>query len=134
MVVRLAVAPISWGVCEVPGWGHQVDRGRVLADAVRLRLPDIEAGPPGFLPLDAREARALATRHGVRVIGGFVTVVLHRPERLDAELASLATQAAWLANMPSRQAPANVDASRLSASTPSSFGASTSPVRYCTFK
>ena len=21
---RIAGAPISWGVCEVPGWGHQL--------------------------------------------------------------------------------------------------------------
>ena len=95
--MRLAAAPISWGVSEVPGWGHQLERGRVLDDAARLGLRDIEAGPPGFLPADAREARAILERHGVRVIGGFVTAVLHRPERLDAELASLERQAAWLA-------------------------------------
>lgn len=95
--MRLASAPISWGVCEVPGWGYQLDRARVLADAVSLELPDIEAGPPGFLPADAREARDLVTRHGARIIGGFVTAVLHRPERLEAELSSLATQASWLA-------------------------------------
>src|SRR5213593_3652174 len=95
--MRLAAAPISWGVCEVPGWGYQLERGRVLADAARLGLRDIEAGPPGFLPTDADETRAVLARYGVRVIGGFVTAVLHRPERLDAELASLERPAAWLA-------------------------------------
>jgi inosose dehydratase len=95
--MRLAAAPISWGVCEVPGWGFQLGRDRVLDDAARLGLRDIEAGPPGFLPTDAGETRALLARHGVRVIGGFVTAVLHRPESLDAELASLERQATWLA-------------------------------------
>jgi inosose dehydratase len=30
-VSRLAAAPISWGVCEVPGWGLQLPPERVLA-------------------------------------------------------------------------------------------------------
>src|SRR5438105_4317298 len=29
--VKLAAAPISWGVCEVPGWGHQLAADRVIA-------------------------------------------------------------------------------------------------------
>ena len=28
---RIAGAPISWGVCEVPGWGHQLSPEVVLA-------------------------------------------------------------------------------------------------------
>lgn len=97
--MRLAAAPISWGVCEVPGWGHQLSRDRVLDDAARLGLRDIEAGPPGFLPNDPREARELVERRGMRVIGGFVTAVLHRHDRLDAELASLDAQAKFLADL-----------------------------------
>ena len=95
--MRLAAAPISWGVCEVPGWGFQIERDKVLDDAARLGLRDIEAGPPGFLPSDAREARELVSARGMRVIGGFVTAVLHSSERLEADLAALDRQAAWLA-------------------------------------
>ena len=29
---RIAGAPISWGVCEVPGWGHQLAPQRVLTE------------------------------------------------------------------------------------------------------
>ena len=94
--MRLAAAPISWGVCEVPGWGFQLERDRVLDDAVRLGLRDIEAGPPGFLPSDGGEARALISARGMNVVGGFVTTVLHSSERLEADLAALDRQAAWL--------------------------------------
>src|SRR4051812_19798425 len=97
--MRLAAAPISWGVCEVPGWGHQLDRDRVLEDAARLGLHDIEAGPPGFLPAEPDDALALVARHKVRIIGGFVTVVLHRADRLEAELEVLDRQAKWLADL-----------------------------------
>ena len=95
--MKLAAAPISWGVCEVPGWGFQLDRDRVLQDAARLGLSDMEAGPPGFLPKEAHQAREVTRRHGIRVIGGFVTAVLHRPERLEAELVSLDAEATFLA-------------------------------------
>ena len=33
---RLAAAPISWGVCEVPGWGRQLAPERVLAGGAKL--------------------------------------------------------------------------------------------------
>jgi inosose dehydratase len=91
--MKLAAAPISWGVCEVPGWGHQLAAERVLADASRLGFEAIELGPPGFLPT---RPEALA-RHGLRVIAAFVTGVLHDRSRLDAELASIDAQARTLA-------------------------------------
>ena len=33
---RIAAAPISWGVCEVPGWGHQMSPNRVLSLIVSI--------------------------------------------------------------------------------------------------
>jgi inosose dehydratase len=43
--VRIAGAPISWGVCEVPGWGHQLDPDRVLAEMRDAGLAATEFGP-----------------------------------------------------------------------------------------
>ncbi|MDP4971938.1 MAG: inosose dehydratase, partial [Pontimonas sp.] len=48
--VRIAGAPISWGVCEVPGWGHQMGPDRVLTEMSALGLEAMEFGPLGFLP------------------------------------------------------------------------------------
>lgn len=93
---KIAGAPISWGVSEVPGWGAQLSPKRVLADAQRLGFRAMEAGPPGFLPGDAREAARELDAHGLRCIGGFVTAVLHDRARRDAELVSVEKQAAWL--------------------------------------
>jgi inosose dehydratase len=97
--MKLAAAPISWGVCEVPGWGLQLPRDRVLSDMARLGLRDIEAGPPGFLPHDALAARDAVARHGLRVVAAFVTAVLHRPERLDSELVAVEAQATRIASL-----------------------------------
>jgi len=32
MSAKIAGAPISWGVIEVPGWGHQMSQDRVLSE------------------------------------------------------------------------------------------------------
>jgi len=74
---RVAGAPISWGVCEVPGWGWQLDPATVLSQMRDVGLVATEFGPEGFLPDDPRrKARTLAD-HGLRAVGGFVPVVLH---------------------------------------------------------
>ncbi|MCK2217082.1 TIM barrel protein [Actinomadura sp. ATCC 31491] len=73
--MRIAAAPISWGVCEVPGWGHQLPAGRVLAEMAELGLTATELGPEGFLPA----GQDLLGRYGLRPAGAFVPVVLHDP-------------------------------------------------------
>jgi inosose dehydratase len=90
---RLAGAPISWGVNEVPGWGHQMNAGRVLGEAASLGLSAIEAGPEGFLPSDPAEASRILSDHGLTLVGGFVPVVLHSVDAREGELASVEQQA-----------------------------------------
>jgi inosose dehydratase len=93
MMPGVAGAPISWGVCEVPGWGYQMDAERVLDEAARLGLTALEAGPDGFLPEEPEEMTSLLSLHGLELVGGFVPVVLHRQGARDSELASVERQA-----------------------------------------
>ncbi len=95
--MKLAAAPISWGVCEVPNWGLQLAPDRVLGDMRALGVHATEAGPPGFLPADPAAARALLDSYGLRLVGGFVTAVLHESVRRADELTSVKRQAKWLA-------------------------------------
>ncbi len=95
--MKLAGAPISWGVCEVPDWGVQLPAERVLAEMAAVGLTATEAGPPGFLPGDALAARRLLGSHRLGLLGGFVTAVLHEPSVRAGELASVERQASWLA-------------------------------------
>ena len=81
---RLAAAPISWGVCEVPGWGRTLPPERVLAEMQQLGFRATEQGPVGYLPDDPAEARELLARYDLRVIGGFLPVVLHDPAEAAA--------------------------------------------------
>lgn len=76
---RIAAAPISWGVSEVPGWGFQISADAVLRDMRELGITATEFGPEGFLP-DAPEAKAATLAgYGLRAVGGFLPVVLHDP-------------------------------------------------------
>ncbi|GAA3424180.1 TIM barrel protein [Streptosporangium sandarakinum] len=79
--MRIAAAPISWGVCEVPGWGLQLTPDRVLAEMAESGLTATELGPDGFLPPEPEDRTRLLDRYGLRAIGGFVPVVLHDPDR-----------------------------------------------------
>ena len=95
--MKLAAAPISWGVCEVPDWGLQLAPDRVLSDMRALDMHATEAGPPGFLPADSAAMRALLESCGLQLVGGFVTAVLHESARRGDELTSVRRQAEWLA-------------------------------------
>jgi len=76
---RLAGAPISWGVCEVPGWGHQLTPQRVLSEMQALGLVATEFGPPGFLDADADSRVAQLAAYGLHAVGDFHVAVLHDP-------------------------------------------------------
>ena len=75
--MKLAGAPISWGVCEVPGWGYQLPPDRVLAEMRDVGLSATELGPEGFLPSDPDQLTALLKIYGLRCVGQFAPVVLH---------------------------------------------------------
>lgn len=73
MTIRLAGAPISWGVCEVEGWGHQLDPpDRVLTEMRGAGLAATELGPDGFLPSDPHELTNTLARYDMTAVGGFV--------------------------------------------------------------
>jgi inosose dehydratase len=75
--MKLAGAPISWGVCEVPGWGYQLSPDRVLAEMRDVGLSATELGPEGFLPSDPDQLTAVLNIYGLRCVGPFAPVVLH---------------------------------------------------------
>ena len=75
--MKIAGAPISWGVCEVPGWGYQLAPDRVLAEMRDVGLSATELGPEGFLPSDPGELTALLESYALSCVGTFVPVLLH---------------------------------------------------------
>ncbi|MQY18413.1 TIM barrel protein [Nocardia macrotermitis] len=87
--LRIAAAPISWGVCEVPGWGQVLSASTVLSEMSALGVVATEFGPPGYLPAEPGELRELLGPYGIAAIGGFLALALHR----DPEAACAAARA-----------------------------------------
>ena len=97
LLARVAGAPITWGVDGSPGWGHLMDRDRVLAEMVEVGLTATELGPDGYLPNDPGELREYLASYGLKIVGGFVPALLHRTDRIDSELEYVARASAQLA-------------------------------------
>jgi inosose dehydratase len=74
---RVAGAPISWGVCEMPGWGPMLEARRVLREMTSLGLDAIEQGSPGFFPDDVAAIKEMLVEYNVQVIADFVPLPLH---------------------------------------------------------
>jgi inosose dehydratase len=85
IVERIGGAPISWGVCEAPGWGYELPPARVLAEMRELGLRATELGPTGYLGASPAAVRALLASHELRLLGGFLPVPMH--VAVDADFA-----------------------------------------------
>ena len=88
---RIAGAPITWGVCEVPEWGVQLPADRVLQEMRSLGLRATELGPVGFLPRDPPGLRRALGPLGL--VGAFIPIVAHEPEHVAESLESVAREA-----------------------------------------
>jgi inosose dehydratase len=117
MDVKIAGAPISWGVCEADNWGYQMGPERVFAEMAELGLTGTEFGPYGFLPTDpAARADKLAAL-GMEATGGFFPVVLHDPEvdpmpKVVAELDAYEASGAKVLVIAAEQPGGNYDVKR----------------------
>ena len=97
MNARLAGAPVSWGIIEVPDWGYQMPADRVLHEAASLGLEVMEAGPEEFLPGDPAEVAEVLGGYDLSLVGGFVPAVLHDPHVREEQLAFVERRAEFFA-------------------------------------
>jgi inosose dehydratase len=94
---RIAGAPVSWGVIEIPDWGYQMPADRVFKEASSLGLSAVEAGPEGLLPSDPSEVSDLLARYDLKLVGGFVPTVLHEPGVREEQLELVERRAGFFA-------------------------------------
>ncbi|TDB71779.1 TIM barrel protein [Micromonospora sp. KC723] len=87
---RIGGAPISWGVCEAPGWGVELPAERVLAEMAQLGLRATELGPTGYLGAVPTEVREALRASDLRLIGGFLPVPMHVATAADLAEAAAA--------------------------------------------
>ncbi len=81
MPVRIATAPVSWGIMEVEGWARQESYGEVLDEMVQAGYTGTELGPYGFLPTDPGELKSEMRKRDLSLLGAFVPLPLGHRER-----------------------------------------------------
>jgi inosose dehydratase len=74
---RIAGAPATWGICEVPGWGFQLSAERVLSDMQQIGLTHTELGPDEFLPRDPDQLKRFLAEYQLHALGAFCPIPLH---------------------------------------------------------
>ena len=80
MPIRVATAPVSWGVMEVEGWARKQSYAEVLDEMVQAGYVGTELGPYGFLPTDPDTLKHELQKRGMSLLGAFVPLPLGRPE------------------------------------------------------
>lgn len=88
MSIRIATAPVSWGILEVEGWARQQTYAEVLDEMVRAGYVGTELGPYGFLPTDPAVLRAELQKRNLSLIGAFVPLPLKDPARKQEAMRS----------------------------------------------
>ncbi len=79
MNIRLANAPVSWGIMEVEGWNPPLAPEQFLDELVSAGYAGTELGPYGFLPTDPEKLTELLRRRGLAMISAFVPLRLKEP-------------------------------------------------------
>ena len=76
MKIRVANAPVSWGIMEVEGWSPPVSYSRVLDEIAGAGYVGTELGPYGYLPTGVEELRGELARRGLALVSAFVPLRL----------------------------------------------------------
>src|SRR5260370_36057183 len=88
MPIRIATAPVSWGILEVQGWGKQRPYGEVLDEIVKAGYTGTELGPYGFLPTDPKQLKSELAKRNLPLLGAFTHLPLAHAGKHDAALQS----------------------------------------------
>src|SRR6185503_2392160 len=77
---KVAAAPITWGVCELPHWGAELNADRVLDEMAAAGFQGTELGAPGFLPQNPELLRGALRKRSLQLVGAFFPLPLGAPD------------------------------------------------------
>jgi inosose dehydratase len=84
MTIRVASAPVSWGIFEFAGIEPKYPYSRVLDEIAGTGYTGIELGPYGYLPTDPDALRAQLNRRNLQLLSAFVPVELVNADAHEA--------------------------------------------------
>lgn len=99
MPIRLANAPVSWGIYEFEGSTPKYPYTRVLDEIKETGYEALELGPWGYLPTDPAVLRPELEKRGLRVLSSYVPVNFTDPAAIDEAEAFALTVGRLLAAM-----------------------------------
>jgi len=76
MTIRIASAPVSWGIYEFEGIEPKFRYTQVLDEIAETGYTGIELGPYGYLPTDPAVLRDELQKRGLQLLSAFVPVRL----------------------------------------------------------
>jgi inosose dehydratase len=82
-MMRVASAPVSWGITEVAGLRADLPYARVLDEIGAAGYAGTELGPWGFYPTDPAALGADLAARGMAFVGAFIDVPIHDRARFD---------------------------------------------------
>jgi inosose dehydratase len=81
--MKVASAPVSWGITEVEGLMADLPYGRVMDGIRQAGYSGTELGPWGFYPTTPHDLRSALEARGLALAGSFVDVPVHDAARFD---------------------------------------------------
>ncbi len=79
MPIRIATAPVSWGVLEFAGQSSEPPWEAVLDEIAATGYTGTELGPYGYLPTEPEALRAALAARDLQLLSAFVPVRLADP-------------------------------------------------------
>lgn len=76
MTIKVASAPVSWGIYEFEGIAPKFPYRQVLDEIAGTGYTGIELGPYGYLPADPEKLREELSARGLQLLSAFVPVRL----------------------------------------------------------
>jgi inosose dehydratase len=95
--IRVATAPVSWGVMEETDTSVWPAASQVIEEIATAGYEGTELGPFAYYPSDALSLHSTLERHHLTLTSAFVPLRWFQPERLPGDLESLMTVAQLLA-------------------------------------
>ena len=93
MSMRVASAPVSWGVMENIPLPEDYSSDRVLDEIAEAGYAGTELGPYGFLPTSANELRAVLAKRKLTLCSAFIEMDLGNAAKLEEGIATVLTSA-----------------------------------------
>jgi inosose dehydratase len=84
MTIKVANAPVSWGIYEFEGIAPKYPFGRVLDEIAATGYIGTELGPYGYLPTEVDDLRAELTQRNMQMVSAFVPVNFADEKAIEA--------------------------------------------------